>query len=255
MPHLRSSIALSVVAIVALGACSLGTDNASGGLVNTSWTVTTIDGVDTVADSAPTMDFAPEGLSGTTGCNSYNATFVTDGDDITITPGAMTQMACAGPAGEQEPVFIQALSSATSWRQRDDGALELQGGSTIVAVPADPSASGAASLESPIGPEWLLVALDGNEDLGGVVPTLRFAEDGSVEGFAGCNRFSGEATLEEGAVSFGPLASTRMACGAPADTIEQTYLEALGSSTGWSIDADGRLTLDGEAGTLLFAAG
>jgi heat shock protein HslJ len=255
MPHLRSSIALSLAAVVGLGACSIGTDNANGGLVNTSWTVTTIDGEATVADAAPTMDFAPEGLSGTTGCNSYNATFVTDGDAITITPGAMTQMACAGPAGEQEPVFIEALSSATSWRQREDGALELQGGSTVVAVPADPAASGAGSLDSPIGPEWLLVAIDGDEDLGGVVPTLRFAEDGSVEGFAGCNRFSGEATIEEGGVSFGPLASTRMACGDPADTIEQMYLEVLGSSTGWSIDADGNLALDGEAGTLLFAAG
>jgi heat shock protein HslJ len=255
MPHLRSSIALSLAAIVALGACSIGTDNASGGLVNTSWTVTSIDGEATAADAAPTMVFAPDGLSGTAGCNSYNATFVTDGDAITITPGAMTAMACDGPAGEQEPVFIEALSSAATWRQRDDGALELQGGATVVAVPADPSASGAGTLESPIGPEWLLVAMDGDEDLGGVVPTLRFAEDGAVDGFAGCNRFSGEATLEEGAVSFGPLASTRMACGAPADTIEQTYLEVLGSSTGWSIDADGNLALEGEAGTLLFAAG
>ena len=57
------------------------------------------------AGCPPTLVFAPDGLSGTTGCNSYGGTFRTDGDRITISVGAMTEMACDGPRGAQEARF------------------------------------------------------------------------------------------------------------------------------------------------------
>lgn len=59
-------------------------------------------------------------------------------------------------------------------------------------------------------------------------PTLRLeSATGRASGFAGCNRFSGTYTLSGDTLSFGPLASTKMACPQGND-VEVAYLAALG---------------------------
>jgi heat shock protein HslJ len=258
----RSVLVLSIAVVVAAGCTMFADDNANGGLVNTSWTVITIDGAQTLDEARPTMVFAPEGLSGTTGCNSYGGTFRTDDDRITINVGAMTEMACDGPRGAQEVAFIDALATVTSWRLREDGALELGGGAAIVAMPADlvvvpqdddpdqPVTDGALP-----GSTWTLVAIDATEDLAGIVPTLEFGQAGSLAGLAGCNRFNGAFTLDGSAIEVGPLGATKMACGDPADAVERLYLGVLGAVATWSIGVDKRLVLEGPAGSLTFTAG
>ncbi len=104
--------------------------------MNTAWTVLSIDGAPTLPGSPPTLDFAPDGLSGTTGCNQYGGTFRTDGDAFSADVGGMTKIGCDGPRSGQEVAFVAALSAIDHWRQREDGALELAGGATIIAVPA-----------------------------------------------------------------------------------------------------------------------
>lgn len=128
--------ALTLLLGVAVLACGTLDDNASGGLVNTSWSVTSIDGQATLAQAPPTLDFAPDGLSGTTGCNRYGGTFRTDGDRITAALQVMTKIGCDAPRSDQESRFTAALSTVTNWEQRPDGSLELRGGSSIIAVPA-----------------------------------------------------------------------------------------------------------------------
>ncbi len=132
----RAGLLAALGLSLTLAACGALDDNASGGLVNTSWTVVSIDGAPTLPGSPPTLDFAPDGLSGTTGCNQYGGTFRTDGDSFTAVLGAMTKIGCDGPRSGQEGAFVAALSALDHWRQREDGALELGGGATIVAVPA-----------------------------------------------------------------------------------------------------------------------
>lgn len=261
----RSSIAWSLVLVAVLtvvSACDMGgDDNANGGLVNTSWSVVSIDGEATLADARPTLLFAPEGLSGTTGCNSYGGTFRTDGDRITIDVGAMTEMACDGPRGAQEARVLEALPAVTTWRQREDGALELGGGAAIVAVPlVVPGAPGVVDPNQPVedglpAAAWTLVGIDDTVDLAGVRPTLEFLADGTVAGLGGCNRFSGPVTIDGSGISFGGLTSTRMACGDPADAVERAYLGALEGVTSWSVDGAKQLVLEGPSGRLVFTAG
>lgn len=52
-----------------------------------------------------------------------------------------------------------------------------------------------------------------------------------ASGFSGCNRFAGSYTLKDGLLSFGTLASTRMACVGPGDEIEPAFLDALAHIT------------------------
>ena len=48
-----------------------------------------------------------------------------------------------------------------------------------------------------------------------------------ASGFAGCNRFAGPYALKDGALSFGPLVATRMACTGARGKLEHDYLNAL----------------------------
>jgi heat shock protein HslJ len=265
MRHPRSLVVALALLVLSVAACDLvpGDDTTGGSLVGTSWSVVSIDGEPTLQDGPPTMVFAPDGVSGTTGCNSYGGTFRTDGDAMTIAAGAMTEMACDGPRGDQETRFIAALPKIERWQLREDGFLELSGAATLVAEPVEPvvdppPADGDG--DTPVSdlaaaPEWVLVAIDGNEDLADIVPTLSVAPDGSVSGFGGCNRFNGRMAVDGATVVVGPLASTKVACGAPGDLVERRYLEVLGAAARWSIDANGRLILEGDAGSLMFAAG
>ncbi len=48
-----------------------------------------------------------------------------------------------------------------------------------------------------------------------------------ASGFAGCNRYTGPYTLQDGKLGLGPLAATRMACATPGGQFEPAYLDAL----------------------------
>jgi len=57
---------------------------------------------------------------------------------------------------------------------------------------------------------------------------LQFSPAGQAGGHAGCNRFTGNYALTTGKLIFGPIAATRMACPEPANSLEFSFLEALG---------------------------
>ena len=96
------------------------------------------------------------------------------------------------------------------------------------------------------GTSWTLVDLDGAEPVEGTVPTLEFGDDGTASGSGGCNSFSGEVTIDGNDLSFGPLASTQMACVDPdASEQETAFLLALDEVESYTIDSDGRLVLEG----------
>jgi heat shock protein HslJ len=67
-------------------------------------------------------------------------------------------------------------------------------------------------------------------------------------GFAGCNRFSASYRLSGDSLSFGPVASTRMAC-TDGDELERSFLAALPAVVTYQV-TDSALTLSGPGGTL-----
>jgi heat shock protein HslJ len=61
-----------------------------------------------------------------------------------------------------------------------------------------------------------------------ITPTLMFG-DGTANGNAGCNTFTGTWTLEGDVIAFGgPVESTGNPCEDPGGTIEKAYLTNLG---------------------------
>ena len=113
----------------------------------------------------------------------------------------------APPTDPYNPAATQLLDDTqwqlTSWANAD--------GKTRP-VPSNPAGSAAGSAS-------------------GAPITLNFSTQGGqrkANGFSGCNRFTSTYDLAGGELSFGPLASTRMACAAgPGSALEQPFLQGL----------------------------
>ena len=100
--------------------------------------------------------------------------------------------------------------------------------STLVAA----SALGACVATSPDpeplwGSDWQLQSIAGQSVLPQPVATLGFPQAGQVAGYGGCNRFFGTVVIDGSRITFGPLASTKMACPGGASEQESRYLAAL----------------------------
>jgi heat shock protein HslJ len=86
---------------------------------------------------------------------------------------------------------------------------------------------GAPSRAGLAGTQWALdLAALGVPDAGSVSSWIAFAQD-RVNGNDGCNSFSGTYQADGAKLSFGPLAGTKMACGAPADDVARKVTAAL----------------------------
>jgi heat shock protein HslJ len=84
--------------------------------------------------------------------------------------------------------------------------------------------------------------------------TLSVEPDGTVSGETGCNRYTGGVSVDGASLTFGPLATTRMACEPALQEQERAVLDALAGVTGWALDGDGRLHLTGSTELVLAPA-
>jgi heat shock protein HslJ len=259
---LRPVIVLAAVASIALAACSAGGASPSvepsvepGAeavpFEGTTWQLAeyaTEGGaaVPVPALVAATATFADGTVSGNGGCNSFNASYTLDGSSIEIGEVASTLIACEGPAGTVETAFFATFPKMTDVTVTGE-TLELtgDGGKLILRFTV-------AETAELVGTEWVATGI--NNGVGGVesvaatpAVTATFGEDGTVTGNGGCNNFNGTYEVDGTSISFGPIASTKMAC----DVLEQesAFFAALAASTTYAIngetlelrDADGAL--------------
>ncbi len=102
-------------------------------LAGTSWAVQAYNNgkqavTTPVIGTEMTAIFGKDGnLSGSAGCNTYNASYRVDGNSISIGPAATTRMMCAEPEGimEQEMQYLTALSTAAAYKI-DGSRLEMR---------------------------------------------------------------------------------------------------------------------------------
>lgn len=101
--------------------------------------------------------------------------------------------------------------------------------------------------------DWQAVALDGTALAEGIDISLSF-ETGRLAGKTACNRVMGSFALTGEGLTFGPLATTQMACPPDIMMVERATLDALAAVTGFDIDAEGHLLLLGADGTARLTA-
>jgi heat shock protein HslJ len=238
---------------------AVATQAIAGSWVVTSYLTDRSDMAAPIAGSLLTAVFGADGtIEGDSGCNHVSGPYTLDGDRIAIGPLASTLVACASSdLQDQETRYLAALMASNAWSQ-DAGVLELQdttgiGRQTTVVFSA---ATDAVYLGS-----WDVAGFDDGSGVvvspvSGSALTAVFHPDGTIEGSAGCNAFSGPYSAIGTSMTIGPLATTRMACSSPAlDTQEQQYLVALQSVASW--EANDGITLrdrDGAEKVALTAA-
>ena len=106
------------------------------------------------------------------------------------------------------------------------------------------SAAAAPSAASLFPSRWIGEDIAGAGIIDNSHVTLVFQADGSVSGSASCNRYVGQATLAGDKLTFAPLATTQMACAAPALMEQEArYLAVLGKAERVALDANGFLEL------------
>ena len=117
-------------------------DEQSTDLAGTSWEVISYNNgkqavVSVLLGTSLTANFDKEGsISGSAGCNDYNASYESDGTSkIKIGPAITTRKACPEPAGvmEQELQYLQALETAATY-SIDGNKLEMRTAEDAIAA-------------------------------------------------------------------------------------------------------------------------
>lgn len=108
--------------------------------------------------------------------------------------------------------------------------------------PAGVTVEGTGVPASLAGSAWKLADLGGTPVLPDVDATLEFGEDGTVAGRGSCNRYSGPVDVSGDSISFGALASTRMACPGAVNRQENAFFAALRDAYRWEL-ADSGLSI------------
>lgn len=123
---------------------------------------------------------------------------------------------------------------------------------TVLLFPLLPALAGGADAEGELaGSSWLLREIEGRAVLEATRATLTFESADKVGGDGGCNRFFGGVEIDGRAIAFGPLGSTRRACGQAIDDQEISYLGALAKTAAFSLEADALLLVAADQTVLL----
>jgi heat shock protein HslJ len=230
------------------------TPGAENNLANTQWTLVSFGppGQETpvATGSTVTLEFDAAGQAGGTGgCNSFGSEYTVQDNTLSFGDIVSTLIACEDESiMAQEQQYYEALRSAGRFEVAADRLTIWYGGEagTLNFVPLTPSAEPTAppvAGNSLANTQWML---DSFGPAGSEMPvatgstvTLGFDAAGQASGSGGCNSYGSEYTVQDSAISFGPIVSTQRAClDENVTQQEQAYFQALQSADQFELAAD-----------------
>lgn len=234
--HARQLFVVGLIAAAVLAGCSTapGSSPAPSQLANTDWLLATIGGKPVTSGTNADLLFGLHDASGFSGCNRFTTTYTTDGaSSLSFGNMATTRMACDPATNVIETGYLAALGNVARYAMTSDSlTLANASGGTLLTY----SAQAPASVEGP----WNVTMV--NNGVGAVesVPTgiaaaISFLPEGTVEGFGGCNNFSGGYSVTGDKIAIGPLMSSMKACDDATNKFEAQFLMALQNSAKWSV--------------------
>ena len=217
---------------------------------------TSVEGYTLVEGTQIVLTFDATTLGANAGCNQMSGSWSLEGDVLIVPPMAMTQMACDPPTKMDQDTWLSAVLTSGPTVELAGDTLTLAADGATVTLVDQASAASSPRLE---GTTWQLESTVSGSAASSVpagmrTPTLLF-EVGTVTVDTGCNRGRGTYQLGASTVTFGPIATTRMACTDPSySQVEQTILSVLSGGIIWGIDGDVLSLRNGSTGLLLRAA-
>jgi len=202
-----------------------------------------------IPGSQTTADFRADWkLSGSGGCNQYNAQYTTTASNgITITQPVTTLMACAEPVMQQETQYLSLLQQATKYEiSGDQLTLFDKNGVKLLIYKKQATI--------PITGTWYL--FNYNNGKGAIQSvtadsktTAIFGSNWKLSGSGGCNEYSaGYTTTASNGITITQPTSTMMACAEPVMQQETQYFSLLPTAAKYEISGD-QLTLFNTTGT------
>jgi len=229
----RRLLAFIAVALLAAGCSSAAgadetADGSGGELGATQWVLRSY-------SAAGTLTLVPDGLfadanftsgrvSGTAGCNHYDALYRAGGRMLLIGQPAVTFRLCDDAANALEQAYIPLLQQSRFYNV-NGRTLTIRSADLAVILIYD------AAPNNPLLGDWFIQAY--NNGAGAVTtpvpgsqPTATFGLR-RMSGNTGCNSFNGDYTLNDDKVLIGPLAQTQAACADPLGAQEQQIIAAF----------------------------
>ena len=187
-----------------------------------------------VGDQPVTALFRADGqVTGSSGCNQYTATYTATGSTVKVTPGMTTLMACAPTVMDQENSYLDLLSKASTYAVSGDTMLMYDSMGTLVLAFRNPASGPTVTVSSqpPIVGSWDLVTYNnGNNGMGTVLQdstiSVVFTPGGQINGFSGCNQYSGTYTLNNQNIGISQVTGSKSGCD-PNLSLQETQYQAL----------------------------
>lgn len=239
---------LFVAAIVLLASCAVrkdksASDSADVPLEGTYWKLVEINGtpVDTGLNREPflKLDADENRVSASGGCNGMGGTYELQANNrLSFSQLIGTMMAC--PNMEIETQLSDVLGRTDSYAIQGDTLSLFRARMAPLArfVAVSESQRAASALNG----TWRLNHLGGtaatlDELFPNEKPTITFDMAAfRVSGTGGCNRYTGEFSVDNYSISFGQVASTRMFC---QGVQENVYFQTLPKANKFSVSEDG----------------
>ncbi len=150
-------------------------------------------------------------VTGNGGCNNYAGSYVTEGNNITISQLLSTMMFCYDNISSQETVYLLNLQKSTEY-SISNGLLTMNDANGTVLL--------TYSVIQPlplVGTNWSMLNYNNGREavvgaLTGTEVTAIFGADGNLTGTAGCNNYRAGYQIDGTKVTIGPVATTRKLC-------------------------------------------
>ena len=251
-----SLAALAACIIVAVSGCSddvdvfsgsgpggTGSDPSAAQLEGRSFSGDDVAGHELVDGTAITMSFEGDRLSTNAGCNTTSSAFRIESGRLVVEGAGMSTLIGCPPELEAQDRWLGGFLA--------DGPELTLTGDTLTLTSTDGTTSVSLSEQAEtaalVGTPWMLSSIIEGDTASSVPagvepPSMTIGEDGMAELFLGCNRGGaavGTTTTDRGdLLTFGPIRSTKMACGEDASAVEATVLAVLESDPAFTITAD-----------------
>ncbi|MDP3007885.1 MAG: META domain-containing protein [Methylococcales bacterium] len=251
-------VVLMTVASLTLASCATATLSAdtSKSVQNTSWSLVTLPNQPLVPDTQITLNVDNDKMTGSDGCNRYNASYTLNADNININKNVATiMMACPEPIMRQASSYISALTQATGYKIEGE---QL----TLLDTAGKPLAAFKKQSVELSGTSWRVTNINnGKQAVTSLVNdstlTSVFSADGRLSGSAGCNNYNSSYNVAKKTLRIGEIVTTCKMCAKPTGVMEQEalFLKALATVATYQVDGK-RLelrTADGALAVMLIS--
>lgn len=258
----RAALSLLVLSALAIAACgsdddspaandslpAVGSAPTADDLVDRSFEATEVVGHELVADSTIELAFMADSVAARAGCNSMNGGYKIVDGALKVAAMASTMMACSDELMEQDTWLSEFLSSEPSIALEGD-VLTLTGVDASLTL----SAVQPAELEDTT---WTVTGVVANEAVSSIPMDAEASitiTDGQAAIRTGCNNGSTGVEITETTITFGPIATTKMACEPELTELEASVLAALDGEVTYEIAGDNLSLRNGDIGLELTA--